>query len=225
MSDTSVSTTTFTPSELVLLLGERFAGPGSMGKGKEELLTGAGTVATNDLGETVVLVALLALEQAGQIRLEPRTKKVLFGLMNRQTMVAVPTGRTQPWPAGTVEQRLLAAVGPAETTVSDMVYHILDSDVAWPRQQVLEEIKTGLAQRGLVAREEVKKLKIFTSYKFTLPEATREMLGSGSDEPAQALLRAAGQRDAEFMKLLRKQIDTGLDLRTESRSDSSDFSD
>lgn len=225
MSDTLSTTSTFAPSELVLLFGDRFAGPGSAAKGKEELLTGAGTVATNDLGENVLVAAFLALEEAGLLRLEQRTRKALFGLLKSQTVFAVPTGTGHAWSAGSIEARLLAAVGRGETEVEDVVYAFFGDDQGWPRAWVLEQVKEGLLDRGLLGREEVKKMKIFTSTRYTLPEPTREMLRGESADGVQALLRAAEGRGPGFLAALRKRIGAGLSRRTERSSGDGDYGD
>lgn len=232
MTETTTRTeVVFAPSELVLLLGEQFAGPGSMAKGKEELLSGAGTVATNDLGDAVMLVALLSLEQAGLIRLEQRARKALFGLMTKQIVVAVRTGSPRPWPAGSIEPRLLAAVGAAEAEVADVIYDFFGENVGWPRSALLEEVKKGLVGRGLVERQETTKLKVFTTVTHSLPETTRGLLRAQSAEGLKVLVRAAeGKNGGAFIKALRKQIDGGFARRKEvsggdSDGDGPDFSD
>ena len=220
---TTTPTAVFAPSELVLLFGERFAGQGSMAKGKEELLTGAGTVATNDLGEAALLVALLSLEEAGLLRLEQRSVRWLLGLLTRKTVFAVRTGSPRPWPAGSIEPRLFAALGSGEMDVEDLVYHFFGDDAGWPKQYLLEMIKQGLVGRGLVQREEVKKMKVFTSTRDTLPESTRALLAGQSPDAARALVRAAEGRDGgEFIKALRKRIDAGFSRRTERSAGDND---
>lgn len=216
MADTSTTSTTFAPSELVLLFGDRFAGPGGRSKGKEELLSGSGVVAPGDLAESVLLVGLLALEQAGLIRLEPRIKKSLFGLIKRPTVFAVATGAGRTWPVGSIEPRLLAALGGGEADVSDVVYRFFGEDHPSPSGGLLTMVKVALVDRGLLEREVTKKLKIITTVTFRLPDSTRELLRSESPDAALALLRAAEGRGAEFMATLRKRIDNGLGRRIES---------
>ncbi|HEX2093987.1 MAG TPA: hypothetical protein VHG28_16410 [Longimicrobiaceae bacterium] len=74
----AVEAVRFTPTELVLLHGDRFAGEAGMLRGKEELLTGAGKVSADQLAEAVLAALLLGSEQAGGIRLEARAKKALL---------------------------------------------------------------------------------------------------------------------------------------------------
>lgn len=216
MAETSTSSTTFAPSELVLLFGDRFAGPGSKMKGKEELLSGAGAVATDDLAESVLLVGLLSLEQAGLIRLESRINKSLFGLIKRPTVFAVATGAGRTWPVGSIEPRLLAALGGGEADVSDVVYRFFGEDHPSPGGGLLTMVKVALVDRGLLEREVTKKLKIITTVTFRLPDATRELLRGESPDAALALLRAAEGRGPEFLATLRKRLDNGLGRRVES---------
>ena len=201
------------------------AGPGSAASGREELLTGAGAVAVNDLGESVLVAAFLVLEEAGLLRLEQRTRKAFFGLLRSRTVFAVPTGTGIEWPAGSIEARLLAAVGRGETEGDDVVYAFFGDDQGWPRAWVLEQVKGGLLDRGLLGREEVKKLKVLTSVRYTLPEPTREMLRGESAEGVHSLLRAAEGRGPGFLAALRKRIGAGLSRRTERSSGDRDHGD
>lgn len=216
MAETSTPSTTFAPSELVLLFGDRFAGPGTRTKGKEELLSGAAVVAADDLAGSVLLVALLSLEQAGLIRLEARVRKSLFGLVKRPTVFAVATGAGRIWPAGSIEPRLLAALAGGEADVSDVVYRFFGEDHPSPGTGLLTMAKVALVDRGLLERGVVTKLKILTTVTFRLPDATRELLRGESPDAALALLRAAEGRGPEFLATLRKRVSNAFARRTES---------
>lgn len=217
MADPTTAATTFAPSELVLLFGDRFAGPATMTTGKEELLSGTGTVAADDVAESVLLVALLSLEQAGLVRLEPRVKKSLFGLVKRPTVFAVATGAGRTWPVGSIEPRLLAALAGGEADVSDVVYRFFGEDHSSPGAGLLTMVKVALVDRGLLEREVVTKLKIITTVTFRLPDTTREMLRGESPDAALALLRAAKERGPDFLATLRKRVSNGLTRRVESQ--------
>jgi hypothetical protein len=204
----------FSPSELVLLLGERFAGAGSFTQGKEELLTGAATVAQNELAREVLTVALLAMEHAGEIRIANEKRKALLGLTTRQALVAEATGSRAAWPAGSLEGELRETIDGSRSEVYDVVYRWLGNDMDSPERHVLDRVKRGLVGRGLVHREEKRTLKIFVSHDDSLPDATRSLIAAESPDMLLGLLRAPGR--AEMVDLIRKQVTKALDRRTES---------
>ncbi|HEX8359536.1 MAG TPA: hypothetical protein VF613_05490 [Longimicrobium sp.] len=212
-----MSNTTFAPSELVLLLGDRFAGPGSFTQGKEELLAGSGTVAQNELAQNVLVVALLAMEQAGEIRIAQEKKKALLGLMTRQTVVAEATGSRAAWPAGSLEGELRETINGSRPEVWDVVARWLGNDMRSPEGYVLDRVKRGLVGRGLVQREEKRTMKIFTSHSDSLPDATRTLLAGQSPDALLRLLKDGAR--GETVDLLRKQVAKALNLRTESSND------
>ncbi len=208
---------TFAPSELVLLHGGRFAGPGSFTQGKEELLTGAGTVAQNELAQNVLVAALLAMEQAGEIRITQEKRKALLGLMSKQTVVAEATGSRAAWPAGSLEGELRETINGSRPEVWDVVSRWLGNDMSSPEGYVLDRVKRGLVGRGLVQREEKRTMKIFVSHSDSLPDATRTLLAGESPDALLGLLRDGAR--GEMVDLLRKQVAKALNLRTESSND------
>jgi hypothetical protein len=213
MSDLS----TFTPSELVLLHGARFAGPASLTQGKEELLTG-GTVAANALAESLLAVTLLAMEEAGAIRLAHEARKTLFGLMTKKSVAAEATGAGPAFPAGTLEAGLLATIRKGRAEVGDVIYAWMETDRKWPRAVVLEHVKEGLVERGLVRRVEKRTLKIIVTHTDTLPDSTRQLLDAHPPAPLLALIEAARGR-GDLFPTLEKRIRAGLNLRQESDDD------
>ncbi|HEY0155022.1 MAG TPA: hypothetical protein VGB92_23630 [Longimicrobium sp.] len=203
----------FSPSELVLLLGDHFAGAGSFTQGKEELLTGAATVSQNELAREVLTVALLAMEHAGEIRIADEKRKALLGLTTRQALVVEATGSRATWPAGSVEGELRDTIAASRSEVYDVVYRWLGNDMDSPERHVLDRVKRGLVGRGLVQREEKRTLKIFVSHDDTLPDATRSLLAAESPDALLGLLRAPGR--AEVVELIRKQVTKALNRRTD----------
>ena len=203
-----------TPSETVLLHGDRFAGEAGMLRGKTELLTAEKKVSTDQLAEAALAAAVLGSEQAGAIRLEARTKKVLFGLMSRQTLYAEAAGGAAP-PQGTLEAFFLAALGTGPREVDDVVYEMLETDTDYPAETVLDRVRLGLFGRGLLERDEVRKLKFFTTYRYRLAPAAAELLRGQPADPVRRLLDEAERGRAAVWQLLRKHIGSALARRKE----------
>jgi hypothetical protein len=207
------SASAFAPSELVLLFGDRFVGEGSFTRGKEELLTGAGTVAQDDLAREVLTLALLAMEHSGEIRIVRQTRKALLGLMKRETVVAEATGSRAAWPAGSLEGELRETINGSRPEVSEVVHRWLESDMVSPEKHILDRVKRGMVGRGLVQREERRTLKVFVSHADSLPDATRALLAAESPDTLLGLARG------EVAELVRKQVSRALVQRTESSND------
>src|SRR5450631_2253506 len=92
--------TTLTPSEIVLVHGDRFAEakrPIALFTGKTTLLDGSSCVSSKQLVMNMLKAALLAHEQAGSIRFE------IEDTGNQQPDAAaslrvIPTGKLADWP-------------------------------------------------------------------------------------------------------------------------------
>ena len=84
-------TMVFTPSEVVILNGERFAPSASVLNKYTVYASGQG-VNANKLAVAAWSAALLANEQYGLIRLTPSVNSTLFGLVKTPTLLVEPTG-------------------------------------------------------------------------------------------------------------------------------------
>lgn len=204
-----------TPSELVTLFGDRFAGEGGMLAAKEEVLTSGAKVNAEELARAALAAALLACEEAGTARLETRASRALFGLVKSQKLHLVPGAAPPSWPAGSLEAAFSAAAA-AEPTVQDAVTRVLATETFNASQHLLSLVKAGLAKRGLLEVEEKKTLMVFTTAAFHLPEATRAAAGREPLEPVRALLHGAEQRRPELWKALVKDIRAAIVWMTKS---------
>lgn len=203
-----------TPSEIVLLHGDRFAGEAGMLRGKTELLTADRKVSTDQLAEAALAAMVLGSEQAGGVRLEARTKKVLFGLMSRRTLYVEAAGGAAP-PEGTLEAGFRANLGTGPREVDDVIHDMLEMDTSYPAEDVLDRVRAGLFRRGLLERDEVKKLKIFTSYVYRLAAVTPDLLREQPADPVRRLLDECERSRPEVWQLLRKHIGSALARRKE----------
>lgn len=216
--------TQLAPSEVVLLHGDRFAGEAGMLATKEELLTRDAKVSADQLAESILAAVLLANEAAGCLRLEAREKKVLFGLMKRRTLYADRGDRVAAWPEGSLEAQLRGAFRGDSTEVDDLLYDLLREDVPSPALEVMLRVKGGLAGRGVLERVEVKRLKVFTTYEYRLPERTTELLRTEPAEPVRGLLDECQRSRPEVWQLLKKHVGSALSRRREVDNDH-DFND
>ncbi|MEJ2709967.1 MAG: hypothetical protein P8074_20315 [Anaerolineales bacterium] len=207
-----------TPSELVFLNGEIFAGKAMLGN--MPLLHTDQSVSTSQLGQAVLAAAFLANEHVGAFSLGVAQKKAMLGLRKVKTLTANPGKNSPAWPAGSLESGLFALTrdryaSGKSTEVNDLVYTWLRSDSQDPWTSVLEMLKHGLADRGLLERSEEKKLKIFTKTKFSLPDATAQIAGKANVALVQQILGDCERQRSEDWKLLNKLIKKAISARTE----------
>jgi hypothetical protein len=92
------------PSELVLFNGEKFAKKVMLGNIK--LMHIDASVSNAQLGKAIITAAVLAAESAGNIKLEVRQEKALFGLRKVKNLYANPTPHQSEWPQFSLEAQL-----------------------------------------------------------------------------------------------------------------------
>lgn len=207
---------TFAPSELVVLFGDRFAPEAGLLASKEEILTSGVKVHSEKLMNAAVNAAVWAAVRAGAVRLEVRQGKALFGLLRTQKLHVVPGTGAPPFPAGSLESVVVEAAQSAPK-LQKLLEAWIDSEVADVPARVIGKIKAGMAERGLLGREERKTMVIFTAVGYTLPDATRAAAEGTSLDAVRSLLSDAQQREPELAKAVQKDIDGARVMMTESR--------
>lgn len=215
--------TILTASEQVFLQGEKFAGKGGL-LNKYKLMHNGLEVSLSELVTHMVAAAFLSSEKAGAIRLEVRQKKALLGLTKTTNIYAEPL-QSVDFPPGSLEAQIYELAVEFkqmkdQNEIWKLVYAWLRKDVGAPWSKAVEFIQVGLGQRQLVDVIQEKKLKIFTTTRYELPESTRLLAASLPSEPVQQILAECRINRPEVWNLLVKQIKQGIDNRTER--DSSD---
>jgi hypothetical protein len=204
-----------TPSERVLIFGDRFSTPAGMLGYSEVVLSSGNKVDADRLAQNVFAAALLANEQAGAIRLEPRQGKAMFGLMKTEKLHAVPGHKQVGWPQGSLEAVIAASVQ-SQPKVEDLVGAILGHKSSSPAQSLCAKTKAALAARGVLHAEEKKTLKLFASTTYSLPDGVRaaaEQTGFGHVEQ---MLRSCEQQRPQLWAELIRGIKAGITGMTET---------
>jgi hypothetical protein len=225
-----LTTSPLAPSELVLLNAETFAakaGAISLNDVNIAVFDADKKVSARQLGQAILAVALLANEQAGVIRLEPRAKKTLFGLRTVQALYADPAQGEAAWPENSLESKVRAIVeeraSKGRNEVENVLYDLLESDTGSAWQWTTSLVKQGLDNRGLLETVQRKQLKVFTINEYALPESTAALASQQDLKPVQRLLARYEQEKPEVWKLLTSQIQSAINKRTES--DDNDWND
>jgi len=210
------------PSELVLLKGDQFAKKVMMGNIK--LLNSEASVSVSQLGQAILAVAVLAAEAAGNLQLEVRQGKAMFGLRKVKNLYANPTPTPVEWPKYSLEAQLPPIAERFKNDqesheVSNLIYSWLRQDSSSPWQSTIEMIKSGLAERGLLDTSEETKLKVFTVTNYSLPQDTASLAAEQPIEPVKQLLVNCENDRREIWDLLVKQFKSAIKARTEQDDD------
>jgi hypothetical protein len=219
--------TSFAPSEVVLFNGEKFAKKTMAGN--VTLLHLDQNVSAAQLGQAALAAAFLANEQAGAVRLEVRQTKALFGLITNNTLFVEPVAAPSYWPANSIESRIYPLAEQlraqnGKNDVANMVYELLGEDSDDPWKEVIELIKAGLAERSLLDRIKEKKLKIFTVWRYTLPDATKALASQQDVDPVQQVLLNCERSQPQLWQALTDANKRAVSRRTSrDRSSSGDF--
>lgn len=217
---TSIATDVLTPSEVVLVHGERFSKPEKNGY---TVPRGGAVVDSDTLGNVALQAALLANEQAGAIRLEEGTEKRIFGLFKSKVIRAVLGASEPEWPEGSFEAQIherVKAQGAGEgIEIRALVIALFSDDVPNPASSVLDRVCGAMHLRGLtdVETRETKSLKIFTvkSTVSVLNAAGTALAGRYPAEPARELLTSFARTRPDAWKLIEAAIRSGLTARQE----------
>jgi hypothetical protein len=206
-----------TPCELVFLHGEKFAKKVMVGNTK--LLHNDVKVSTARLGEAMVKAAFLASEAIGAIRLEVRQKKAMLGLRKVKSLYADPVGEGTWWPPLSLEADIcyLARAYQADREnheVSNILSGWLREDATSPWHVVIERVKANMAERGRLEVVKEKRLKVFTTTRYKLPESTATLVASQSIEPILQLIEECERERPAVWKLLGKHIKSAISSRT-----------
>lgn len=212
-------------SELVLLRGDQFAKKVMIGNIK--LLHTDASVSISQLGQAILAAAVLAAEAAGNLQLEVRQGKAMFGLRKVKNLYANPTPTPVEWPEYSLEAQLPPIAERFKNDqdsheVSNLIYAWLRQDSSSPWQSAIEMVQSGLAERGLLDTSEETKLKVFTKINYSLPESTASLAAEQPIEPVKQLLANCENDRREIWDLLVKQIKSAIKARTE-QDDSVDF--
>lgn len=214
-----------TPSELVLLNGERFAKKVMLGNVK--LLHSDASVSVAQLGQAILAAAFLANEGLGAVRLEKRKKKAMFGLRKVDSLYVLTGVKDITWPAPSLESDILSLVPHSQEDqergeVSNIIYAWLREDSGSPWGSAIELVKSNMASRGMLDKIEEKKLKILTTTRYELPQGTMELGAQYPVDSVESLLKSCESGRPDLWKLLTDQIKSAIKSRTE-QDDTSDF--
>ena len=203
----------FTPSELILLNGDKFAP--EVAEGGHQLLCSDGMVNGHYLAVMIFAAAILANEDEGALGIEKRPiKKRLFSSDPGQSLYIHPVGQAPNWNGYTLESAVLFTAGQfyavqGDYSIRNVVYTILMEDRKHPWQKVIEFVEWGLATSNWLMPVEGDAAKAFQT-PFICPEKVQELAFAQPLGPVKKLFSSCKNTDPELWKQLLAEIDLGL---------------
>jgi|GEM_PF-1937937 len=211
-----------TPSEVVLLHGERFATRSIAGN-----VTVPGTdrtVAADQLTTAILSATLLANEDAGAIRFEVGERARWLGLRSRTALFVVPDGPAPEWPRGTLEWAIptfLLEMGSVEDddriALAALVDALFDGDETDPWRYVIGLVKDGLAARGLLERRPERWFRLPTGRtEYGHTEELDRLVADASPDRIERQFSSVETARPELWKLLRWEIERAVAARLDT---------
>ncbi|HYF95878.1 MAG TPA: DUF4339 domain-containing protein [Symbiobacteriaceae bacterium] len=210
-----------TPSEVVLLFADQFAGEGTMMKGGNwtSLTTGA-KVGYLDLTAALLSAAILANEQAGSLRLRMQPKKAMFGLKTVNVAMVEYVQDPPDWPEGTFEWIAVEGMrGMQPREAADLFTGMLLMDSTYPHTLAANIACVGLEKRGLLSTEEKKKLLIISTMNFKVTDRTRWAMETCPPGPVRQLLDQCRQSRPDVYQGLAEAAAKAIGNRREYSND------
>ncbi len=199
------------PSQIVLLRGETF-----VRKWKKLELHNGVIASSNDLGRTLIEIALLACADQGVLELRVQPQKAVFGLLTTQALFAEPQGTPVPWPQSTLEAwiaHLAVQLYPEKRHgIQTLVYVLLKENNPNPWRQIVEEVQGGLVASGILEPVEERPQKAWQPQ----TQVTASLADSIANLPTSHLeeyLKAYRSASPQTWRLLRKETSRGVGYR------------
>ena len=204
-----------TPSETVLLFGDRFVKKAMLG---ERLILADVKVNVSDLAETMMTAGILASHERGFIRLSIEKGKALFGLIKTEKLKIARGDRQADWPSQSFEGGLLSLLGNEPVDLDDLVIAYIGGQSSVPQHDFIARVKGNLATRGIVTAEIKKVLGLSIGLNVLLTVAQRTRIEQAGSSDVTALLANAEKSQPEIVKKVRSNVSAAFSNRTESDS-------
>jgi hypothetical protein len=210
----------FTPSEYILLNGDKFA-PESRGDNQLPLLCSDGNVDGVYLTTLMCAAAILANELEGALELELSRKKVAFGLKETTELILRPCGQTPNWNGYTLESGVMFVSSQAYSTRGDhslrnAISTVLAKDRPRPWEKVVELVEWGLASSNWLMPVEGEAAAAFST-PFICPAKVRDLAMSQPSTPIVNMLTSCKKNRPELWRQMMTEISEAFEERREEK--------
>jgi hypothetical protein len=210
----------FTPSEFILLTGEKFS-PESQDENQLSLLCSDGCVDGMYLASLMCAAAILANEDEDALTLELTQTKKMFGLKESTHLIIRPAGVAPKWNGFTLESGVLfiasqAYAVPGDYSVYNTIYHILAEDRPKPWMKVIELVEWGLASSNWLMPVEGEASGVFST-PFICPANVRDLVLAQPAAPVVNLLTSCKKARPDIWRQLTLEINQAFADRTKAK--------
>jgi hypothetical protein len=210
------SESSFTPSEYILLNGDKFS-PESNSENKIHLLCSDGTVDGEYLAALMVTAAILANEEEGALTLELTQTKKMLGLKESAHLILRPVGTTPNWNGFTLESGILfiasqAYAVPGNYSVQNTIYNILATEKPQPWTKIIDLVEWGLASSNWLMPVGKEAAGVFST-PFICPANVRELVLAQPAAPVINLLNVCKRTRPEIWRQLILEINQAFQAR------------
>lgn len=203
----------FTPSEYILLNGEKFASEG-LGKNAVPLLYNDTLVDGYVLAKVMLTAAILANESESTLKLDLIQKKGIFTSTPKKELTLNPVITPVRWNGYTLETTLLVVLtsikdSHQETTISNLVNKMLAEGREEPWKKVIALVEWGLASSNWLIPVQGDALGAFST-PFICPARVRDLAIAQPEEPVISLLENCRMNRPEIWQVLLANIEQSL---------------
>jgi hypothetical protein len=207
---------TLTPSEIILLNPEQFAAEGTMLKGGSfQSLTSPAKAGHQELTTALLAAALLANEQAGNVRLTVVQKKAMLGLKTVNAVKVELVGDAVPWPQASFEWFIHEGVRKQPREAADLFTSMLLTNSQYPWSLASMICCASLAERGFLIGEEKKKLLVLKTVNYKVALNTAEAMAANPPAPVRQLLDQCRQCRPDLYQAIEQSVRTAISNQTE----------
>jgi hypothetical protein len=199
----------FTPSEFILLNGDKFS-PEFSGENSLHLLCSEGSVDGMYLASLMCAAAFLANENESALTLELVQKKKIFGLWESTKLVVRPAGPAPNWNGFTLESGVLfvtsqAYAVPGDYGIYNTIHAMLVEDRTQPWMKIIELVEWGLASSNWLLPVEGEAAAAFST-PFICPAKVRDLVLAQSPAPVINLLTTCKKTRPEIWRQMMVEI-------------------
>lgn len=205
----SLTEYSFTPSEFILLNGDKFA-PESRGDDKLSLLCSDGVVDGVYLTSLMCAAAVLANEEEGALEIELVRKKGILGIKETTDLILRPKGQTPNWNGYTLESGVMFISSQAygktgSHNLQNTIYALLAADRPKPWEKIVEMVEWGLASSNWLLPVEGEAAAAFST-PFICPAKVRDLALAQPSAPVVNLLTGCRKNRPEIWRQMIGEI-------------------
>lgn len=212
----SFTLSSFTPSEYILLNGDKFA-PETKGHNQLALLCSDNLVDGNFLASMIIAAVLLANEAENALTIELVKNRKAFGLKETTELVLRAGAQIPAWNGYTLESAILFISGQIASTgqrctLQKTIYTLLTEDREKPWEKIIELVEWGLASSNWLMPVGAEAAAAF-SIPFICPAKVRDLALAQPSAPIVELLSNCKKGRPEIWQQMMQEISSAFDER------------